>query len=172
MRYRPIRMEPRQIENKMVVRIAGVCLPVSEGKLDAGVSVGKNGALHHLIQAFSIKPSEIETIQTHPTKPSTLPPMTTSIASTKEESIAQLEALKCRTQVFSDRLCTEDQVGTAAVLYVDGHQTGTIQYHLGPALEHMVFEAELVGLVLAAHLLDQQQGTVYMHIVFNSAILE
>ena len=111
-------------------------------------------ALHHLIQVFSIKPSEIETIQTHPMKPSTLPPMMTSIASTKEESIAQLEALKCRMQVFSDRSCTEDQVGTAAVLYVDGHQIGMIQYHLGPASEHTVFKAELVGLILAAHLLS------------------
>ena len=110
-------------------------------------------ALHHLIHSFKVKPSEIETIQTHPTKPNTLPPLTTRIASSKATSIEQLQELEGTTQVYTDGSCIEGQVGAAAVLYVDGRQVATLCYHLGPASEHTVFEAELVGLILAAHLL-------------------
>ena len=115
---------------------------------------------------FSIKPSMVEVIQTHPTKPSTLPPMLTSIASSKDKSIEQLETLDCKTQVFTDGSCTDGQVGAAAVLYTDGHQIATLRYHLDPVSEHTVFEAELIGLILAGHLLSESD-----EVTFPAAIL-
>ena len=131
-------------------------------------------ALHHLIHSFSLKPSTIEIIRTHPTKPSTLPPMSTSIASTKEESITQLARLNCKTQAYSDGSSTDGQVGAAAVLYIDGHQTATLRYHLGPASEHTVFEAELVGLILAAHLLSESREATYPAVILadNQAAIQ
>ena len=114
-------------------------------------------ALHHLIHSLKIKPSEIETIQTHPTKPNTLPPLTTCIASSKAKTIEQLQELAGRTQVYTDGSCIEGQVGAAAVLYVDDRHVAMSCYHLGPESEHTVFEAELVGLILAAHLLNTSE---------------
>ena len=131
-------------------------------------------ALHHLVHSLSIKPSMIETIWTHPTKPSTVPPMKTSIASSKDESITQLAEITCKTQVFSDGSCTEGQVGAAAVLVIDGHQTATLRYHLGPASEHTVFEAELVGLILAAYLLSESEDATYPAVILadNQAAIQ
>lgn len=96
-------------------------------------------ALHHLIHSFKIKPSKIETIQTHSTKPNTLPPLTTRIASSKAKIIEELQELAGTTQVYTDRFCIEGQVGAAAVLYVNGRQVTTSCYHLGPGSEHTVF---------------------------------
>ena len=45
------------------------------------------------------------------------------------------------------------KVGASAVLYINNTQVAVLRYHLGKASEHTVFEAELVGMILAAHLL-------------------
>ena len=74
--------------------------------------------------------------------------------------------LDCKTRVFTDGSCTDGQVGAAAVLYTDGHQIATLRYHLGPASEHTVFEAKLVGLILAGHLLSESD-----EVTFPAAIL-
>ena len=131
-------------------------------------------ALHHLIHSFSIKPSMVEIIQTHPTKPSTVPPMSTSIASSKDKSIEQVRTLECKTQVFTDGSCTDGKVGAAAVLYTDGHQTATLRYHLGPASEHTVFEAEIVGLILAGHLLSESDKVTFPAVILadNQAAIQ
>ena len=110
-------------------------------------------ALHHLIHTLDIRPSEMETINPHPTKPNAIPPMMTHIALTKEETLEDHRNLTSRTKVYTDGSCTEGQVGAAVVLYIDDRKTSTLRYHLGSAEEHTVFEAEMVGLILAAHLL-------------------
>ena len=51
--------------------------------------------------------------------------------------------------VCTDGSLLEEGVGGAAVLMENGAVQDTRQYHLGPANHHTVFEAELVGLILA-----------------------
>ena len=110
-------------------------------------------ALHHLIHTLDLRPLEMETINPHPTKPNAIPPMTTHIASTKEEALEKHRNLTSKTKVYMDGSCTEGKVGAAAVLYTDDRQVSTLRYHLGSAEEHTVFKVEMVGLILAAHLL-------------------
>ncbi|KIK80713.1 hypothetical protein PAXRUDRAFT_36112 [Paxillus rubicundulus Ve08.2h10] len=47
----------------------------------------------------------------------------------------------------------EENTGAAVVLYARGKEPQTMRYHLGTAKEHTVYEAEAVGLNLAAQLL-------------------
>ena len=110
-------------------------------------------ALHHLIHMLDVRPSEMETITPYPTKLNAIPPMMTHIASTKMEALEEHRTLTSKTRIYTNGSCTDGKVGAAAVLYVDNQQVSTLQYHLGSAEEHTVFEAEMVGLILAAHLL-------------------
>ena len=43
----------------------------------------------------------------------------------------------------------------AAILYINGTQHESLQHHLGSEEHHTVYEAELVGLILAATLIHQ-----------------
>jgi len=56
-------------------------------------------------------------------------------------------------KVFSDGSCIKGKVGAAAVLFRDSQEKRVARKHLGPDCEHTVFEAEVVGLTLAAELI-------------------
>ena len=56
-------------------------------------------------------------------------------------------------KVFSDGSCIEGKVGAAAVLFHDSQEKRVARKHLGLDCEHTVFEAEVVGLTLAAELI-------------------
>ena len=47
-------------------------------------------------------------------------------------------------------------IGTAAVLKQEGKPDRTIRYHLGPAELHMVYEVELVSILMGLHLLKTE----------------
>ncbi|KAF8057556.1 hypothetical protein FPV67DRAFT_1391882, partial [Lyophyllum atratum] len=49
----------------------------------------------------------------------------------------------------------EGGVGASAVLFVNGAEKSSLQYHLGPITHHTVYEAEIVGFTLALHLLSK-----------------
>jgi hypothetical protein len=51
-------------------------------------------------------------------------------------------------------LAHNSKVGAAAVMTRNGVTMKTLQYHLGSADEHMVFEAELVGILMGLHLIE------------------
>ena len=42
-------------------------------------------------------------------------------------------------------------------MYVNDTKVASLRYHLGAASKHTVFEAELVGMILAAHLLNTNE---------------
>jgi len=50
-------------------------------------------------------------------------------------------------------LAVTGKVGAAAILIHKGERKQTLHYHLGPQMEHTVHEAELVGILLAMHML-------------------
>jgi len=116
----------------------------------------------------------METINPHPTKPNTLPSMLTHIAPTKEKAIEEYGKLTNKIKVFTDRSCTNGQVGAAVVLYIDDRQVSALRFHLGPAEEHTVFKAEVVGLILAAHLLITSHKVTFPAVILidNQAAIQ
>ena len=60
-------------------------------------------------------------------------------------------------QLYSDRLGLDGQVGAAAVLFMQGEEPKVMRFHLRTIADHTVYEAELVGLLLALHLCTVQR---------------
>jgi len=69
--------------------------------------------------------------------------------------------------VFTDGSSHNSQVGAAATLFINHNHVATLHQHLGKATEHTVFEAEAVGLVLAAHLLTQRREVTFPAMIFT-----
>ena len=61
--------------------------------------------------------------------------------------------------VFTDSSRTDSKVRAATSLYINFTHVATLWYHLGKDTEHMVFEAEGVGLILATQLLSRNEAT-------------
>jgi ribonuclease HI len=76
-------------------------------------------------------------------------------------------------QVFTDSSAQGGKVGAAAILIRKNRPNRMLHFHLGPETEHMVHEAELVGLLLALHLLGSERcGTTTCCIAIdNQAVL-
>ena len=110
-------------------------------------------ALHNLIHILKIKPSKIETSIPLALHPSSTPLFSKSIAPLNKEAIEDYKKNRDVTKIFTGGSSTNGKVGASAILYVNNTQVASLQYHLGVASEHTVFEAELVEMTLAAHLL-------------------
>src|SRR6266852_3478726 len=80
-------------------------------------------------------------------------PFTISIPTSKEASITKDNAAWELVKIYSDGLAFKGKVGAAAVLTCPGHLHKILHYHLGLETEHTVHEAELIGTVLALHLI-------------------
>ena len=80
-------------------------------------------------------------------------PFNIHIAASDKDTIAEYKNNKDATKIFTDGSSNNGKVGASAVLYINDVQITTLRFHLGPATEHTVFEAELVGMILAAQLL-------------------
>ena len=76
--------------------------------------------------------------------------------------------------IFMDGSSHNGLVGAAAVLFIDHNHITTLRHHLGKATEHTVFEAEAVGLLLAAHLLTQRREVTFAAMIFadNQAAIQ
>ena len=123
-------------------------------------------ALHHMLHSFDFDPAKIEKYTPYPLHPTDVTPFQTYIASTDKDAIKDYENNKDETKIFTDGSCTEGKVGAAAILYVNNTQIAKLRYHLGSAREHTVFEAELVGLILAVHLLATNELVPYPASIF------
>ena len=114
--------------------------------------------LHHLADCLAVPPNEIENIPVVAANPALRQrlPFRISIPSDKETS-KRLEANANETiRVFTDGSMHNDKVGAAAVLYRNGRPTRTLRLHMGPASQHTVYEAEMVGLLLGIHLIKTE----------------
>ena len=60
-------------------------------------------------------------------------------------------------RVFSDGSCIDGMVGAAAVLFRQGTEAGILRKNMGAECWHTVYEAEVVGLTLAAELLKRER---------------
>ncbi|KAG2031395.1 ribonuclease H-like domain-containing protein [Suillus americanus] len=103
----------------------------------------------------------VETLTPARRPPSTKNPWVTCIATNKEEAVKEYEHLTDQIQIYSDGSSFKGKIGVAAVLFRAGKQPRTLCYHLGTEEEHTVFEAEEVGLTLAAHLLATERDPTF-----------
>ena len=112
--------------------------------------------LHQILAAYDLHPDDMETIAAVRLPPGWRPPFPISIAANKDDAAAAeaLWAARPGYRLYSDGSDCDNGVGASAVLYRPGTEEPTVlRYHLGASTRHTVYEAELVGLLLAAHLL-------------------
>ena len=112
--------------------------------------------LHEIIAAYNLQPDDVETIEAVRLPPGWRPPFPISIATSKDEAAAAEAhwAAKPGYRLYTDGSDCDGGVGAAAVLYRPGILEPTVlRFHLGSSTRHSVYEAEIVGLILAAHLL-------------------
>ena len=115
--------------------------------------------LHILFSNTAFNPKSLEKIPTKPHNPAQLGklPFSVSIATSKDASILEDRHANETVKIYSDGSAHKGKVGAAVVLIRPGHPTRTLHFHLGPTSEHMVHEAELVGTVLALHLINTEK---------------
>ncbi|GBE84554.1 RNA-directed DNA polymerase from mobile element jockey [Sparassis crispa] len=106
-----------------------------------------------------LDPDQIETISPVCFSPTWSPPFQVSVADNKELALKDEAewAAKHGFRVYSDSSDIDEGVGAAAVLYKQGcANPKVLQFHLGKSLEHTVYEAEDVGLILAVKLIHNE----------------
>ena len=106
--------------------------------------------LHQLMLTYNTQPQEVESI-----KPALRNPVIThrrpflvSFTSSKDDSVVEDAQATEMVKVYSDGSAQDGKLGTAALLLREGEPARSLHYHLGPSSQHMVHEAELVGLLL------------------------
>jgi ribonuclease HI len=132
--------------------------------------------LQTLIQRFDLDLKTVETIGTPQFTSADPLPLTTNIADTRDNSIQGEATDSSRFKVYSDGSGQNGQAGAAAILYVDNKHARTLQLHLGSLKEHMMYEAEIVGGVLAAQLMKEiantNPGTEVTHYMDSQSIIK
>ena len=107
------------------------------------------------IQYCVICPQYTETIDPTHRHPTYKPSLSTTISICKDDTLALTNTTHATTQykVYSDGSSFEGGIGASAVLYKGNRAIKSLRYYLGPATEHMVYELELVRLLLSIFLL-------------------
>lgn len=114
--------------------------------------------LHHLFHAYSVRPQDCETIMPPTRPPNEASGLQLQVADTREESREDDERDKADVQVYSDGSGIEGMAGAAAVLFRDGQEIRSLRYQLGPLTRHTTYEAEVVGVLLAAELIRKERA--------------
>ena len=116
-------------------------------------------SLHELAGTLKHNPDAIETIPVVRINPALKrkAPIKVSMPRNKEDSKREDTHAKEEVKVYSDGSIHDGQVGAAAVMYRKGKHIRSLRLHLGPAEDHTIYEAELVGLLLAIHLIATEK---------------
>lgn len=116
--------------------------------------------LHNLFAHSNFDPKSVEKIPTKLRNPAHIGKLlfSISIPTTKEASVQE----DCNAQE-TIKLCTDSSaykgnVSAAAVLTCNEQPPRMLHYHLGPETEHTVHKAELIGTVLALHLISTEKN--------------
>ena len=113
--------------------------------------------LHKLLHAFRIDPDTLETISTHRQAPGWIRQVKVRKAANKDEAYKEGMESTTQVKVYTDGSDINGGVGAAALLIRDGRRHGTLRTHLGHSSQHTIYEAELAGIMLAAHLLKRER---------------
>lgn len=118
-------------------------------------------SLHRLTHQYTIIPEDIETLLPTRRPPSSTNLHKTHIAASKEMAIQEHLQLSDAIQIYSDGSGHQGGIGAAAVLFRVGKCPRTLRFHLGTEKEHTVYEAEAVGLTLAAKLIATERDLIF-----------
>lgn len=113
-----------------------------------------------MLRGFGIFPEDVETIPPVPSYdlPTHFPPPT--IHASREHAVAAANDLQDDAIVHSDGSAHDGHVGAAAILTRRGQPAKSLQYYLGEEADHTVYEAELTGLLLGAHVVRCERRPV------------
>jgi ribonuclease HI len=132
--------------------------------------------LHDLFAQTNFDPKRMEKIPVKPRDPELIGklPFTVSIALSKEASILEDRHANEAIKVYSDGSEYKGKVGAAAILMRPNGQHRILHFHLGPDNEHTVHEAELIGILLAQHLIrtERRKNKAFAIGADNQAALE
>ncbi|KAJ3473536.1 hypothetical protein NLI96_g12952 [Meripilus lineatus] len=113
--------------------------------------------IHHLLHRTGIFDTQLpyETIDVIRRRSTFEPTFSVHIPPDKQQALEEAKRRRhaYKVRVYSDGSGIDGQIGAAAALYINGRIKGKLFYHLGKATDHTVYEAELVGVLLAQHLL-------------------
>jgi len=119
-------------------------------------------SLHQLYHASQLDIASVETITHSRHPPNDRNPYSIDIAKTREQAIEDHDNNADEVKVYCDGSGIDGNIGAAAVLYRRGRPRPRIlRYHLGSIANHTVYEAEAVGLTLAAQLLSLEDDLTY-----------
>jgi ribonuclease HI len=121
--------------------------------------------IHTLILHFSINSQTVERIKPYSQHPGWQPTFSTHISESKEEAASYIRTRIDDTKIFSDGSGYKGKIGAAAVTL---STQDSLQYHLGSIRRHTVFEAELVGILLALQLAAKYRNTKTLLIALDN----
>src|SRR5712691_3562141 len=134
------------------------------------------GPIHNLARTYNVVARNVEKIPSFARNPSKtgILPFQIIIPPDKEASVHEAANAREEIQVYSDGSAQGGKVGAAAILIRKNRPDRMLHFHLGQEAEHTVHEAELVGLLLALHLLktEKRSNTACMIAVDNQATLK
>jgi hypothetical protein len=112
--------------------------------------------IHHLLHLVNANPNEIEMITPSRRSPGYIPSFKSFIPPSKEDALPLVIITNATAPVhiYSDGSGYEGGIGASTLLYIKECLVKVLQVHLGSTLEHTVYKAEGIGLVLGLHLLN------------------
>ena len=124
--------------------------------------------IHHLMFAYDIHPTQLETIRPVRQGPKWKPTFGIEIAQDKKVALLSEQSNRGHVQVYSDGSAIDGGIGVAAILYCDSRRISTLQKYLGKVNKHTVYEAEVVGIGLGLELIRREEGSSQASIAVDS----
>ncbi|KAG1850673.1 hypothetical protein F4604DRAFT_1883642 [Suillus subluteus] len=114
--------------------------------------------LHKLAYEFTLNPKMMEKILSTRYYPKWKPDVEVEIAHKKEEVVDDDERATKDLRVYLDGSVIDGGVGAAAVLMQGEEVIDKLRFYLGKENEHMVYEGEIMGMILAVKLMRRAGG--------------
>ena len=109
--------------------------------------------LHHLARLFPIHPKNIEEIRAPHHPPEWTPATDIHINGRKEDVVKRAEEANEEVQIFTDGSGHSGGIGAAAILRQRGREDRVLRFYLRSEMEHTIYNAEQIGMLLGAELL-------------------
>jgi len=116
--------------------------------------------IYKILHAFNVQPAKFESITPCSHSSKCHPSFTVHIPTSKDVAVEAVNNSHSKVKVYSDGSGHDSQIGAGMVL--DGVKQAALRKHLGSEEHHTVFEAEVLGMSLAAELVRVER---HMHLV-------